>query len=88
MNRAIGHLTGSIRLGLDDPLSRMTRIGRHLLDRDTIIPVADSMKRLRDVSRDDVVDYWAEESAPWCLAAVGPGMPHGGAAGLINALGR
>ena len=88
VNRAIGHLTGSIRLGLDDPLSRMTRIGRHLLDRDTIIPVADSMKRLRDVSRDDVVDYWAEESAPWCLAAVGPGMPHGGAAGLINALGR
>lgn len=87
VERALGHLTGSIRLGLDDPLSRMTRIGRHLLDRDTVIPVADSVDRLRRVTRDDVVEYWMQESTPWCLAAVGPGMPHSGAAGLIARLG-
>ncbi len=87
VDRALGHLTGSIRLGLDDPLSRMTRIGRHLLDRDSVIPVADSVERLRRVTRDDVVRYWSEEAVPWCLAAVGPGMPDRGAAGLIARLG-
>lgn len=87
VGRAIGHLTGSIRLGLDDPLSRMTRIGRHLLDRDTVIPVGVSTERLRAVTRDQVAEYWTGESAPWCLAAVGPGMPGPGAAGLIARLG-
>lgn len=87
VDRAVGHLTGSIRLGLDDPLSRMTRIGRHILDRDTVVPVSDSVSRLMRVTRDDVVRYWSEETAPWCLAAVGPGMPGRGAAGLISRLG-
>ncbi|MFN3600397.1 MAG: M16 family metallopeptidase [Dietzia sp.] len=88
VERAIGHLTGSIRLGLDDPLSRMTRIGRHLLDRDTVVTVEESLLRLRRVNRDDVADYWTGETAPWCLAAVGPGMPDaGGAAGLLAGAG-
>ncbi|MFN3339143.1 MAG: M16 family metallopeptidase [Dietzia sp.] len=88
VDRAIGHLTGSIRLGLDDPLSRMTRIGRHLLDRDTVVTVEESLLRLRTVNRDDVADYWTGETAPWCLAAVGPGMPDaGGAAGLLAGVG-
>lgn len=88
VDRAIGHLTGSIRLGLDDPLSRMTRIGRHLLDRDAVVTVADSLSRLRAVRRDDVADYWTGEIAPWCLAAVGPGMPGAdGAAGLLARVG-
>ena len=78
IGRAVGHLTGSIRLGLDDPMSRMTRIGRHMLDRDEVVPVADSVARLHAVTRDDVVRYWAGEDAPWCLGAVGPGMPDGG----------
>lgn len=85
--RALGHLTGSIRLGLDDPLSRMTRIGRHLLDRDAVVSVTESIDRLLRVTRDDVVGYWADESSPWCLAVVGPGMPHSGAAGMIETLG-
>lgn len=84
IGRASGHLTGSIRLGLDDPLSRMTRIGRHLLDRDSVVTVEESLGRLRAVTREDVADYWTGETAPWCLAAVGPGMPDaGGAAGLL-----
>ncbi|MET3860135.1 putative Zn-dependent peptidase [Dietzia sp. 2505] len=88
VDRAIGHLTGSIRLGLDDPLSRMTRIGRHLLDRDTVVTVGESLHRLRTVHRDHVADYWTGETAPWCLAAVGPGMPDaGGAAGLLAGVG-
>lgn len=87
VERAIGHLTGSIRLGLDDPLSRMTRIGRHLLDRDTVVPVEESMARLRRVTPAEVRAYWAAEPAPWCLAAVGPGMPGGGAAGLLERVG-
>ncbi|WP_216693243.1 M16 family metallopeptidase [Dietzia psychralcaliphila] len=88
VDRAIGHLTGSIRLGLDDPLSRMTRIGRHLLDRDTVVTVEESLLRLRRVTRDDVAEYWTGETAPWCLAAVGPGMPDaGGAAGLLAGVG-
>ena len=86
VSRAIGHLTGSIRLGLDDPLSRMTRIGRHLLDRDEVVSVDESVSRLRRVTSDEVVAYWERESAPWCLAAVGPGMPDGGAAGLLARL--
>ena len=85
--RAAGHLTGSIRLGLDDPLSRMTRIGRHLLDRDTVISVDESLGRLRAVTRDEVAAYWLGETAPWCLAVVGPDMPRGdGAAGLLAAV--
>lgn len=87
VDRAIGHLTGSIRLGLDDPMSRMTRIGRHLLDRDTVIPVEESVARLLRVTPDEVAAYWTGESAPWCLAAVGPGMPGGGAAGLLGRVG-
>lgn len=87
VDRAVGHLTGSILLGLDDPLSRMTRIGRHLLDRDTIVPVATSMNRLLAVTADDVTRYWESEVAPWSLAAVGPGMPDLGAAGLLDRLG-
>lgn len=87
VDRAFGHLSGSIRLGLDDPLSRMTRIGRHVLDRDSVVPVAESVARLRSVTRDAVADYWAGELAPWCLAAVGPGMPGGGAAGLLARVG-
>lgn len=87
VDRAIGHLSGSIRLGLDDPLSRMTRIGRHMLDRDMVVPVAESVDRLRRVTREAVADYWAGETAPWCLAAVGPGMPGGGAAGLLERVG-
>lgn len=87
VGRAVGHLTGSILLGLDDPLSRMTRIGRHLLDRDAVIPVAESMNRLLAVTHEDVLRYWESETAPWCLAAVGPGMPDHGAAGLIDRLG-
>ena len=87
VDRAFGHLSGSIRLGLDDPLSRMTRIGRHLLDRDAVVPVSESVDRLRRVTRDAVADYWATETAPWCLAAVGPGMPGGGAAGLLGRVG-
>lgn len=87
VERALGHLTGSIRLGLDDPLSRMTRIGRHLLDRDAVLPVAESVDRLLRVTPREVEAYWVQESSPWCLAAVGPGMPHGGAAGLITRLG-
>lgn len=87
VDRAFGHLAGSIRLGLDDPLSRMTRIGRHLLDRDAVVPVSDSVDRLRRVTSDAVADYWAGEIAPWCLAAVGPGMPGGGAAGLLGRVG-
>jgi predicted Zn-dependent peptidase len=88
IERAAGHLTGSIRLGLDDPLSRMTRIGRHLLDRDTVVTVEESLARLRSVTRDDVAGYWTAETAPWCLAAVGPGMPDvGGAAGLLAGVG-
>lgn len=88
VGRAVGHLTGSIRLGLDDPMSRMTRIGRHLLDRDAVVTVDESVARLRAVTRDDVVRYWTGEDAPWCLAAVGPGMPGGGgAAGLLERAG-
>lgn len=87
VDRAIGHLTGSIRLGLDDPLSRMTRIGRHLLDRDRVVTVEDSVARLRRVTAGEVADYWSAESAPWCLAAVGPGMPDGGAAELLARVG-
>lgn len=88
VERAAGHLTGSIRLGLDDPMSRMTRIGRHLLDRDGVIPVDESVRRLHAVTPEEVRRYWADEAAPWCLAAVGPGMPDsGGAAGLLARVG-
>ncbi len=87
VHRAVGHLTGSIRLGLDDPMSRMTRIGRHLLDRDCVVSLEESTGRLYAVTRDEVADYWAGETAPWCLAAVGPGMPGDGAAGLLGRVG-
>lgn len=89
--RAVGHLTGSIRLTLDDPMSRMMRIGRHMVDRDTVVDVETSLRRLREVDVGEVVDYWSGETAPWCLATLGPDQPHGvdiGAARLLGDLGR
>lgn len=91
VSRAVGHLTGSIRLSLDDPMSRMTRIGRHVLDRGAVVPVETSLRRLRAVTADDVARYWAGERAPWGLAVVGPGgagPARGGAARLLDRLGR
>ena len=45
------------------------------------------MNRLLAVTAEDVTRYWESEVAPWSLAAVGPGMPDLGAAGLLDRLG-
>ena len=72
VRRAVGAVCGGLRLGLDDPMERMYRLGRQVLDRGAATPVSESLDRLTAVTGDDVRGYWADETSPWSLAVLGP----------------
>jgi predicted Zn-dependent peptidase len=70
---AKGYLTGSYVLGLEDPSSRMARLGGLLVTTGHVRPVADQLGRWDAVGHDDVrrvIDRVL--AAPRALAAVGP----------------
>jgi predicted Zn-dependent peptidase len=70
---AIGYLEGSLLLSLEDPGSRMGRIGRSVSIRGEVQSVEEHVARLRGVTRDDVHRVARNVLAgPRSLVAVGP----------------
>ena len=70
---AVGYLTGSFVLGLEDTGARMSRIGGHVTARGHVRPVEDQIGRYRAVTLDDVRRVAARViSGPRTLTAVGP----------------
>lgn len=70
---ATGSLSGSLVLGLEDPASRMSRLGHGLISRDHVTPVDEHLARIAAVTQDDVAAVIADVlgSDP-CVALVGP----------------
>jgi len=70
---ALGYLTGSYVLGLEDSGSRMARIGGHVATRGSVRPVEEQLARYRAVGHADVERAIARVlDGPRALAAVGP----------------
>ncbi|HEX2323552.1 MAG TPA: pitrilysin family protein [Streptosporangiaceae bacterium] len=73
LDRGKGQLRGSIVLGLEDPASRMTRIGKSELVYPDLEPVDEILARIEAVTLDDVREVAREVLAqPKALAVVGP----------------
>ena len=70
---AVGYLTGSFVLGLEDTGARMSRLGGHVTARGFVRPVAEQIERYRAVDADDVRRIAARVIAgPRTLTVVGP----------------
>ena len=78
LQRATGYLRGAILLGYDDPMVRMGRLGRHLLERGRLTTVDESVKRLAAVTPQDVCEAWELITARgWHAVVAGPGRLSG-----------
>ena len=73
LERGKGQLRGSIVLGLEDPSSRMSRLGKAELSYPRLEPVDEILASIKAVTHDDVRRVAAEVLArPKVLAVVGP----------------
>ena len=73
LERGKGQLRGSIVLGLEDPSSRMSRLGKAEIVYPRLEPVDEVLARVEAVSHDDVREVAAAILArPKALAVVGP----------------
>ena len=73
LNRGKGQLRGSIVLGLEDPSSRMSRLGKAELVYPRLEPVEEILAAIEAVTHDDVRKVAADVLAqPKALAVVGP----------------
>jgi predicted Zn-dependent peptidase len=73
LDRGKGQLRGSIVLGLEDPASRMTRLGKSELVYPRLEPVDEILARIDGVTLDDVRDIAKTIlTRPKALAVVGP----------------
>jgi predicted Zn-dependent peptidase len=73
MDRGKGQLRGSIVLGLEDPSSRMSRLGKAELVYPRLEPVEEILASIEAVTHDDVREVAAAVLAPpKALAVVGP----------------
>jgi predicted Zn-dependent peptidase len=73
LDRGKGQLRGSIVLGLEDPASRMTRLGKSELVYPRLEPVDEILARIAEVTLDEVRDVAnAVMAKPKALAVVGP----------------
>jgi predicted Zn-dependent peptidase len=76
IERAKGHMKGSLVLSLEDTSGRMSRIGRSEISQGEILTVDEVLQRIDDVGRED-----AERAAravfdrPMALAVIGPFEP-------------
>jgi predicted Zn-dependent peptidase len=71
--RGKGQLRGSLVLGLEDPSSRMSRLGKSELVYPRLEPVAEILAAIEAVTHDDVRSVAASVLArPKALAVVGP----------------
>jgi predicted Zn-dependent peptidase len=77
IERGKGQMRGSLVLGLEDPGSRMTRLGKSELSYGEVIGVDELIRRVDAVTRDAVSEVAAYLlSQPRCLTVVGPFGPH------------
>lgn len=73
IDRAIGYLRGAVLLGRDDPMARMARLGRHLLERGRISSAAESVARLEAVRPAEVRQAWDRVTVHgWHAVLLGP----------------
>jgi predicted Zn-dependent peptidase len=73
LDRGKGQLRGSIVLGLEDPSSRMSRLGKSELVYPRLEPVDEILAAIDGVTHDDVREVAASVLAqPKALAVVGP----------------
>ena len=73
LERGKGQLRGSIVLGLEDPSSRMSRLGKSELVYPRLEPVDEILSAIEQVTHDDVREVAAAILAqPKALAVVGP----------------
>jgi predicted Zn-dependent peptidase len=73
LERGKGQVRGGIVLGLEDPSSRMTRLGKAELVYPRLEPVDELLTAIEDVSHDDVRAVAQDILArPKTLAVVGP----------------
>jgi predicted Zn-dependent peptidase len=73
LERAVGQLSGSLVLGLEDTGSRMTRLGKSELVHGELLSQAESLDRIRAVTREDVQTLAVElVAAARSVVTVGP----------------
>ena len=73
LERAKGHVKGALALGLEDPNSRMNRIGRTEITGMEHLTVEETVERIEAVTQDDVLAVaQAAYGAPYVIGAVGP----------------
>ncbi len=73
LQRAKGHLAGSMVLALEDTSSRMSRLGKALITGSPLLSLDDSIAAIEDVTGEQVLDVARVQlSGPWTLAMVGP----------------
>jgi predicted Zn-dependent peptidase len=73
LERAKGHVQGSLALSLEDPNSRMTRLGRNELTGMEHLSVDEIVARIDAVTADDILEVVREAYAgPYVIGAVGP----------------
>ena len=73
LERAVGQLSGSLVLGLEDSGSRMTRLGRAELVHGELLSLDETLERVRAVTAADVQTLAAElAAAPRSVVRVGP----------------
>jgi len=73
LERGKGQMRGSIVLGLEDPSSRMSRIGKSELVYPRLEPVEETLDRIEAVTHDDIRAVASEVlGRPKALAVVGP----------------
>ncbi|HEY0119790.1 MAG TPA: pitrilysin family protein [Cellulomonas sp.] len=73
LQRAVGQLSGSLVLGLEDTGSRMSRLGRAELVHGELLSLDETLERVRAVTADEVQVLAAElAAAPRSVVRVGP----------------
>jgi predicted Zn-dependent peptidase len=85
LDRGKGQLRGSLVLGLEDPSSRMSRLGKSELVYPRLEPVEEILAAIEAVSHDDVREIAAAIlGQPKALAVVGPFDDEGAFAAAIG----
>jgi predicted Zn-dependent peptidase len=73
LERAKGHVKGALALGLEDPNSRMNRIGRTELTGMEHLTVDETVERITAVTPGEIIDVAAAAyTGPYVIGAVGP----------------
>jgi predicted Zn-dependent peptidase len=73
LDRAKGHLKGSLAIGLEDANSRMNRIGRTELTGTEHLTVDETVERLASVTHDEIIEVAKiAYGGPYMIGAVGP----------------